>query len=291
MMPVRAFALLGAAQIAIGAAAIFARFAMTATGPLAASALRLGIAATPLVVVALVRGAYVRRDAATERRLLLAGVVLAAHFACWLWSLRLASVAIATLLVCTTPIWAEAWTIARTRRWRPMLLAGIAAAIAGVAIIAGIPSRTETPAGIALALAGAVCFAAYLLLVRASDGRYDTLAVVARTYPIATLLLTAGALIAHEAWPPAGAHLAWGGILAMALGSQLFGHSALNAAVRTLSATLVGMTVLLEPVIAAIAAAFLFGERLGPARLAGALIILAGIALAVRAEAVPAAAA
>jgi drug/metabolite transporter (DMT)-like permease len=203
----------------------------------------------------------------------------------------LASVGIATLLVCTTPIWAEAWTIARTRRWQPALLAGIAAAIGGVAIIAGAPSRSETPGGIALALAGAVCFAAYLLLVRASDARYDTLAVVARTYPLATVLLAGGALLARDAWPPLDAHLAWGGILAMALGSQLFGHSALNAAVRTLSATLVGMTVLLEPVIAAVAAAFVFGERLGPARLAGALVILAGIALAVRAEAVPAASA
>jgi drug/metabolite transporter (DMT)-like permease len=276
--------LLGAAQLAIGAAAIFARFALTAAGPLSASALRLGIAALPIVAVALARGAYARYDRATERRLLAAAFALAAHFGLWLASLQFASVAVATLLVCTTPIFAEAWTVARTRRGRPLAAAGIAAAIAGVAIVAGVPSARDTPLGIALALAGAVAFAAYLLLVRASDARYSTLAVIARTYPLATLLLALAALAVHDRFPPLAAHAAWGGILAMALGSQLFGHSAVNAAVRRLSATLVGMTILLEPVIAAVTAAIVFGERLAPATGAGALVIMAGIGLAVRAE-------
>jgi drug/metabolite transporter (DMT)-like permease len=281
----RALALLGAAQLAIGAAAIFARFALTATGPLAASALRMGIAAAPIVVFALARGAYARYDRATERRLLAASFALALHFALWLTSLQHATVAVSTLLVCTTPIFAEAWTVARRRTWRPLAAAGIAAAVAGVAIIAGVPAHGNSPLGIGLALGGAVAFAAYLLLVRASDARYTTLAVVARTYPLAAGLLSGAALLAHDRLPPLAAHAAWGGLLAMALGSQLFGHVAVNAAVRTLSATLVGMTILLEPVVAAVTAAFVFGERLAPATAVGALVILGGIALAVRAEA------
>jgi drug/metabolite transporter (DMT)-like permease len=258
---------------------------MTAAGPLSASALRLLIAAVPVAALAFARGAYARFDAPTERRLAIAGVALAGHFACWLTSLQYASVAVSTLLVCTTPIFAEAWTVARTRRWQPLLGAGIVAALAGIAIVAGVPSRTNTPLGIGLALAGAALFAVYLLLMRASDPRYTTLAVVARTYPVATLVLGAAAVLAHDRVPPASAHLAWAGILAMALVSQLFGHSALNAAVRSVSATLVGMTVLLEPVIAAVAAALVFGERLTPATGIGAAIVLAGIGLAVRAEA------
>ncbi len=287
-MPLRtergALLLLGAAQLAIGAAAIFARFALTACGPLSASGLRLGIAALPLVALALARGAYARYDGPTERRLLVASLALAAHFGLWLASLQFASVAVSTLLVCTTPIFAEAWTVARTRTWRPFAAGGIAAALTGVAIVAGVPSRADTPLGIALALGGAIAFATYLLLVRASDARYTTLAVVGRTYPIAALVLGGAALLAHDRVPPLAAHVAWGGILAMALGSQLFGHVALNAAVRMLSATLVGMTILLEPVIAAIAAALIFGERLAPLTGLGALVILAGIGLAVRDE-------
>ena len=283
-MNLRALALLSSAQLAIGAAAIFARFALTASGPWSASALRLAIAAAPLVVVAIARGAYGRHDRATERRLFAAGIALGAHFALWLTSLQFASVAVSTLLVCTTPVFSEAWTLARTRTWRPLAAGGIIVALLGVAMIVGLPSAADTPLGIACALAGALAFSAYLLLVRASDARYTTLAVVARTYPVAAVALAVGALVAGNAWPPPSASVAWGGILAMALLSQLYGHSALNAAVRVFSATMVGMTTLLEPVIAAVAAAIVFGERLSLATGAGALVILVGITLVLRAE-------
>ena len=277
---------MAAAQLAIGAAAIFARFALTGAGPLSASALRLGIAAVPLIGAGFARRAFRRYDDATEVRLVVAGVALAAHFALWFASLRLASVAVSTLLVCTTPIFAEAWTSARTRSWRPLAIGGIAAAIAGVGVVAGAPAQHDTPPGIAFAVGGAIAFAAYLLLVRASDARYTTLAVVSRTYPVATIVVTLVAILVHDPFPPFAARVAWSGIVAMALVSQLFGHSALNAAVRSLSATLVGMTILIEPVVAGVIAAIVFGERLSPMTGAGALVILAGIALVVRAESV-----
>jgi drug/metabolite transporter (DMT)-like permease len=278
---IRALLLLGGAQLAIGAAAIFARFALTAAGPLSVAALRLGIGAAPVVALALARGRYRLIDAATERRLALAGAVLALHFATWIASLRFASVAVATLVVCTTPVFTEAWEIARSGRVRARPLASVLLAGAGVALVVGAPSRTETPAGIALAATGALAMAVYLLLVRTSDARYTTLAVVGRTFPLACLLLALAAALAGDVVPPLDAHAAWGGILAMALGSQLFGHTALNAAVRRLSPTFVATTTLLEPAIAALLAALIFGERLSGGTLVGALAILAGIALAI----------
>jgi hypothetical protein len=60
-----AFALLALAQLAIGAAAIFARFALAGGGPIAVSALRLLVAALPVAVFAGLRGAYRRHDGAT----------------------------------------------------------------------------------------------------------------------------------------------------------------------------------------------------------------------------------
>ena len=55
---------------------------------------------------------WMNGDSGTERRLAWAGLALAAHFACWIASLRYASVAVSTLLVCTTPVWTEAFAIA-----------------------------------------------------------------------------------------------------------------------------------------------------------------------------------
>ena len=104
----RALGLLACAQVAIGAAAIFARFALTAAGPLSISALRMAIAAVPVVAVAAWQRRYGRLDSATERRLQLAGLALAVHFATWIASLQFASVAVSTLLVCSTPVFRAA---------------------------------------------------------------------------------------------------------------------------------------------------------------------------------------
>jgi drug/metabolite transporter (DMT)-like permease len=276
----RALGLLAAAQVAIGAAAIFARIALTAAGPLSVSALRLGIAAVPVVALAGLRGRYARLDGPTERRLQLAGLALAVHFGTWIASLQHASVAVSTLLVCSTPVFTEAWSFARTRRTRPLVLLSLALALAGIAIVTGTPSRSDTPLGIALALCGAAAMAAYLLLVRASDPRYTTLAVVGRTYPVAAVALACAAAVTRDGLPGVHASGAWAGILAMALVSQLFGHTAINAAVRVLSATFVAMTVLLEPIVAAIAAAIVFGEHPAPFTAVGALLVLIAIALA-----------
>jgi drug/metabolite transporter (DMT)-like permease len=277
----RALGLLAGAQIAIGAAAIFARFALTAAGPLSVSALRLGIAAVPVVALAALRGRYARLDLATERRLQFAGLALAVHFASWIASLQHTSVAVSTLLVCSTPVFTEAWSFARTGRSRPAVLISIGLALAGVAIVAGTPGRSETPLGIGLALCGAAAMAVYLILVRDSDPRYGTLAVVGRTYPIAAIALACAAVLARDGFPGAHASAAWAGILAMALLSQLFGHTAINAAVRVLSPTFVAMTVLLEPVVAAVAAALVFGEQPAPLTALGALLVFVAIYLVI----------
>ncbi|MBV8644480.1 MAG: DMT family transporter [Candidatus Eremiobacteraeota bacterium] len=280
----RAVLLVALAQLAIGAAAVFARFALVSGGPLAVSAARLTLAAVPLAVLAAVRGRLRPIDGPTERRLVVAGLLLALHFATWIGSLDFASVAISTLLVCTTPVWTEVYTVLRRRRVDPYAAASILGALAGVAIVVGAPDRANTPLGIALALAGAVAIAAYLLAVRATDARYDTLAVTSRTYAYAAAALLAASALAHDHAPPLGDLHAWGGIIAMALLSQLFGHTALNAAVRVLSATFVSTMTLLEPVIAAVLAAWLFAERLGATTAVGAVVILAAIGVALRGE-------
>ncbi len=221
----RALLLVALAQFAIGAAAVFARFALTASGPLAVSAARLTIGALPLVVLAASRGRLRPVDGPTERRLAVAGLLLAAHFACWIASLDFASVALSTLLVCSSAIWTEAYAVLRRGRIDPYAATSVAGALAGVAIVVGAPDRVNTPLGLGLAIAGTVAIAAYLIVVRDTDPRYDTLAVTSRTYSYAAIALTAAALIAHDHLPPTNDLGAWGGILAMALLSQLFGHT------------------------------------------------------------------
>ena len=261
-----------------------ARYALAGGGPLGVSFARLALAAIPVLIAAALRGKLRALDGPTERRLLLAGALLALHFATWIGSLNHASVAIATLLVCTTPVWTELYVVLRRRRVDALAAASVLGAVAGVAIVVGVPDRANAPLGIALALVGGIVFGAYLLLVRASDPRYGTLAVTARTYAYAAVWLGIATAAAHDRVPPPHDLGPWAAIVAMALFSQIFGHTALNSAVRVLSATFVSTVTLFEPVIAALLAAWLFGERLGWPTALGAAVILGSIALAARAS-------
>jgi drug/metabolite transporter (DMT)-like permease len=280
--------LVALAQVAVGAAAVFARFALVSGGALAVSAARLTLAELVMLGVAASRGALHPLGRAGEVRLLVAGVLLALHFACWITSLTLASVAISTLLVCSVPIWTELATVIARRRIDRYAASSVAIAIVGVVLVVGTPGGTNHPLGIALALGGALAFAAYLLVVRGTDAATGTLAVATRTYGYAAVVLVIATLLTGQVLPPPGDTQAWGGILAMAFVSQLFGHTAINAGVRVLSATLVSTFTLLEPPIAALLAAWLFNERLPALTAVGAVIILAAIGIALRAPNAPA---
>ncbi len=292
--PVPYFRLLGA-QLAIAAAAIFARYALTGAGPLAVATSRLGIAA--LVALALA-GPFVRLSRRRELAFGAAGLALAIHFGTWIASLEFTSVAAATLLVTTTPLWTELYDIARERRPPSRAyLTSLGLALAGVAAL--VTARAAAPApvpghellGDALALAGSVAIGAYLLIVRdagaepgraARAARLGTRQVIARTYSWAALALAAGAAAAHQAPPALTDGPAWAGILAMALVSQMLGHTALNAALHDFSPSTISLTTLLEPVIAAAFAAAIFRELLTAQAVAGGLLVLAAVAVTLR---------
>ncbi len=268
----------------MGAAAIFARYALSAAQPLAVAAARLCIAAAVLLIIALV--AHERAGAPTKQQrvvLLAAGVVLALHFATWIASLDYTTVAISTLLVSTSPLFTTLYdAIARRRRFP---LAVPLAFIAGIAGLVLITRSTHSPApqpghailGAGLALAGAGAFAAYLLFVREVRADLSTRAIVTTTYTGAAVVLVVLALVAHQPPPPLHAYAAWGGILAMALISQLLGHTGMNAALRWFSPTAVSFSTLLEPVFAAALALVLFGETLSGLAVAGAVLLLGSI--------------
>ena len=277
--------LLGA-QLAIGAAAIFARFALSGAGPYAVSALRLGLAAAIVLALALpLQRLSIRRELALAG----AGAALAVHFATWIASLLYTSVAVSTVFVTTTPLWTEAYEAARRRRapTRSFALA-LGLAFTGVALIVFARGSAAAPVpgralfGDALALTGSIAIGAYLIIVRDAGARHGsplgTRQIVARTYGWAAFALLIAALIARQPPPAADNVRAWFGILAMALISQLLGHTALNAALRYFSPSTVALTTLLEPAIAAVLAALLFRETLPLQTLAGGALVLAAVA-------------
>jgi drug/metabolite transporter (DMT)-like permease len=274
--------MLGGAQLAVGAAAIFARYALTASGPLAVAALRLCIAAAILLAIA-----SVRRPERLDRRsiigLVAAGLALAVHFGSWIASLQYTSVAVSALLVSLAPLWNVLYDAIVTRKPPARTTAfALGAGLAGLALIAAqhdapAPVPHASALGALLAVAGSIAFAAYLILVRPVRAKRDTRTIITVTYGVAAIVLALCAAAAHQAPPPVSAQSAWGGILAMALLSQLLGHTGMNAALRWFPSTTVSFSTLLEPVIATVIAWFLFGEHLGVWAGAGAVLILASL--------------
>ncbi|HET7815917.1 MAG TPA: DMT family transporter [Candidatus Baltobacteraceae bacterium] len=283
------------AQIAVGAAAIFARFALGGAGALGVSASRMGIAAAVLLIA----GTAFRRPAASPAggarpvrgdtlRFACAGIALAAHFALWIWSLEYTGVAVSTLLVATTPVWTALYdAVAFKRMLSPASLGAMALGGAGMYYVvrdswARPPVAGHETLGALLAVAGAIAIGAYFLIVRTVRHKYGTRAIVTRTYSASAVVLILAAALAHQAPPALNDVRAWLGILGMALVSQLVGHTALNAALRWFSPSAVAFTSLLEPVAAALLALAIFGERLGALAIVGAIALLGAVAVFLR---------
>jgi drug/metabolite transporter (DMT)-like permease len=226
----------------------------------------------------------------------LAGVALALHFAAWIASLDYTSVAVSTLLVTTTPLWTETYDIVRERRLpSPAFAISLVVGFGGVAIIAlqrsagAPPVRGHELFGDALALAGSFAIGAYLIIVRdagaaANRSRLPTLRIVVRTYGWAALVLIAMAAFAQQPPPALTNVTAWGGILAMALVSQLLGHTAINAALRDFRPSVIALSTLAEPIVAAAFAAILFHESITPLTIVGGILVLSAVAITLRSE-------
>lgn len=284
------YAMLGGAQVAVGAAGIFARFALSGALPLAVCAARLTIASLALLAIAVLRGGTGKiAPTGSERRVLvIAGVFLGLHFAGWIWSLEYVSVAESTLLVTTTPIWTALYdSLFLKRHLSPTAWAAFGAGAVGLLLVVGF-NRTLPPmaghhlAGTLLALLGAFAIGAYWLLVRTVRERLDTRAIVTHTYGYAAIGLIAAAAFARQPVPPAGNEVAWGGILAMALISQLLGHTAMNAALKWFSPSIISFVTVLEPVIAALLALAVFGESLTAPAFFGGIVVIGAIAVVLR---------
>ena len=279
----RIYTVLGISLVAISVAAIFIRLA-DAPGVVVA-AYRMVIASVillPLSIPALRRATFTRQ---TLLYSVLAGLFLGGHFATWITSLSYTSVAASVSLVASQPLWVAllGWLFLGLAPSFLVLL-GVLLAIAGGALIGfgDFGSGSAPLLGDALAVAGALCGAAYLLLGRAAQRQGLSLnAYVGVAYGVAAMVLLPLPWLLGV--PYVGYELAtFAWIALLALIPQLVGHTGVNYAMKYLSPTLVATAVLLEPVGASLFALLLFGEVPPLTTLLGALVLLLGVLLTVQ---------
>ena len=226
-------------------------------------------------------GALTRREI---RLTVIAGVFLGLHFATWIPSLTLTTIAASTALVATQPIWAALIAWATGVRITSRVWIGIAIAFSGVIVLTGVDLSVD-PAhlwGDALALVGAVFSAAYVSVAERVRKTVDTSTMTFVLYAVSAVTILPLVLIFGQELVGFDAQ-AWALILAVTLGAQLLGHSMMTRVLSSTSATVVSLAILFEMPGATLVAAIWLGQVPPLALLPAAALILAGLVIVIKA--------
>jgi drug/metabolite transporter (DMT)-like permease len=219
------------------------------------------------------------------RSSIVAGLFLAAHFATWLPSLYLTSIGASVALVTTTPIWTALVARISGVRFPAQVWWGLALAVGGAALIAGVDVTVsgEALAGDGLALLGAMFAGGYVLAGARARVRLSTSAYAVTAYTTCAAVLAVAALVAGA--PLAGFTARnWLLILAITICAQILGHTLLNLVLSSVGPTVVSLAVLLEVPGALIVAFVLLGQLPPLLALPGMAAVVAGVAFVVRAS-------
>jgi drug/metabolite transporter (DMT)-like permease len=254
------------------------------------AAYRLGLAALPTGALALAAG---RRQ--TSRHELwvwpmLAGAFLALHFGFWIASLQQTSVITSVVLVTTNPLFVGlASPLVLRERVSAATWAGIGIATVGAGLMAAedLGEGLGTLAGDAYALLGAAFGACYLMIGRRVRPQVSWGSYVGVVYSVAAVLLVASVVVAREPFTGYSTKtFLMMGLLALV--PQLVGHSAINWSLAYVPAALVAVAILGEAVGATILATIVLQETPSALEIAGALLVLTAVYVALRPGRVPA---
>lgn len=286
--PPLAFAALLMGGIAIGFAGIFMR--LSDVNPLASAFWRMALAAPFLWAWAAAvgvqdKGAGKRTD--FSKALVLAGIYFAGDMGVWHLSLHYTTVANATLLSNFAPIFIALWMwIAYRARFARIFIVGMVVALVGAVMLVG-PNAGDPHGGgdkllgDALGLGSAVFYAAYQLIIKDARNEYSTARLMAWSTTITGLALLPFALAAPgNFWPAQAA--GWIPLLMLALVAQIGGQTVIAYAFAHLPASLSSVSLLIQPLTAAIAAWLIFQEAIGPVQMLGGALLLLGIYLSKR---------
>ncbi len=214
--------------------------------------------------------------------ILLAGGALGLHFASWLPSLTMTSVAASVTLVSTAPVFVALALLALgrppgSRTWLAIGLAVLGSVVIASGDLARSPGSLD---GDLLALLGAVGAAIYLLT---GDHLRQTLATpsyAAPAYAIAAGVILPVCLLTDT--PLTGFDTkSWLAVAGMILGPQMGGHTILNHLLGQLGSVTVSLALLTEPVLASALVWLVYAEAPPLAAWIGAPIVIGGMAMQV----------
>jgi DME family drug/metabolite transporter len=255
-----------------------------AASPLLVGVARLWIAAIFLLVATVVtaRGFVVVAD--DRWRCLAMGGCMAAYQAAYFTAVTLGGIAVVALVaICSAPLMIAAlapWLLGE--RLHPRVRGALLLGVLGTALLVAAPSGTldlsaRFLAGVLLAFVAGLAYALYVLAAKATLRRSAPLPTTALTFTIGALLLTPALLWTSA--PSTQLALGWPWLLYLGGVATAGAYAIYTFGLRSVPASVAGVTTLLEPLTATILGVALFGERLGAAGGAGALLLVTAFGL------------
>ncbi|MBE19344.1 MAG: EamA family transporter [Gammaproteobacteria bacterium] len=216
--------------------------------------------------------------------LMLAGIFFGTDMAIWNWSISFTSVAHATLMANTAPIFVTLISFFFLKeKIKSSFFSALILSFLGVnlVILSGSGADSFKLLGDGLGLIAAVFYAAYILAIKKlTNSLPPAHTLFFATVFTAIFLFPVGLLESESLFPKT--KRGWIVLLAYAFVSQSLAQGLITLGISRLSAHVSSLTLLIQPVAAAIYGWLILSESLNLWQALGGLIVLAGIYLATR---------
>lgn len=266
----------------LGLAPILVR--LSETGPAAAGFWRL-LFALPILLALTARpdGKWARTGwGRPSKWMVLAGLFFAADMSFWHYGLVMTSVANATVLCNLTPVVVTlfGWVVFKEAPGRLFMLALGLAMGGAVAMALGANGQQGTSPliGDLLSVSVTVWYSGYFLAVKAARARAGAMQVTLWMSIVGAPIMLAVALMLGEDILPAAA-AGWAACVGLGF-VHVAGQGGIAWALGKLPASVTAVTILIQPVVAAILGRVVFGETMTPLQMLGGAAVLGAILLA-----------
>lgn len=276
-----------AGALAIAFSPIFVR--LSELGPTATAFHRVALAIPVLWLVLTLdarRAPLPRLSRWHKCMLLMSGIAFSGDLAFWHWSIKLTSVANATLFANFTPIFVTIGAYFLLKETiRPVFLVGLGLALVGAALLvsSSLHLSVDHLVGDGLGVVTAMFYGSYLVIVARLRGGIAVVRLMLWTAILTSIILLPVTWLAGERIVP-HTFYGWVVLLGLAWGSHAAGQSLIAYALAHLPASFSSVALLIQPVGAALLAWTLLGEPLGPLQALGGAVVLAGVLVARRAS-------
>jgi drug/metabolite transporter (DMT)-like permease len=264
---------------------VISKLGMREFSPLAFAWLRIAGAAAILAILVRNEPPLARDD---KRRIAgFAALAVVINAPLFLIGLSLTTVGVAAILITTIPVFTLATAIAFGReRASALRIGGIALACTGALLVVGgetFHGTWRSMFGTLMLLINCLSYALYLVLSKPLMQRLSALRVVAQMFAYGTwMLLPISAIpLARQNWRALSSG-AWISLAIVIAGPTIVAYVLSAWALRYADSSLVAAYTYVQPVLATILGAIVFGETLRPIVFAAAALIFGGVWLAAR---------